>query len=106
VPGYANLVLETLEAGAVLGWSWMFPPHRWHFGATAVQTTHTLTFNGALVKALCQRDPGLGFDLAMRFLQVMGDRLQASRLRLAELHRAVGRRTLQGAPLRPRTDAP
>lgn len=50
--------------------------------------------------------PGLGFDLAMRFLQVMGDRLQAARLRLAELHRSVGGRALYGAPLRTRPDAP
>jgi hypothetical protein len=62
-------------------------------GATAVATTSTLTFNGALVTALCQRDPALGYDLSMRFLQVMGDRLQTTRMRLARFHRSVGRRT-------------
>jgi CRP-like cAMP-binding protein len=92
VPGYEKLVIETLEAGSVLGWSWMFPPYRWHFGATAVATTFTVTFNGALVTALCQRDPALGYDLTMRFLQVMGDRLQTTRMRLARYHRNVGRR--------------
>jgi CRP-like cAMP-binding protein len=96
VPGYDNLIFDTLQAGAVLGWSWMFPPHRWHFGAVAVTTTHTVTFNAPLVTALCRRDPGLGYELSMRFLQVMGNRLQAARLRLGELHRATGHRQPPG----------
>jgi CRP/FNR family cyclic AMP-dependent transcriptional regulator len=90
VPGYDNFVLETLKPGSILGWSWLFPPYRWHFGAVALTTAHTLTFNGPLVRALCQRDPGLGFELATRFLQVMGERLQSARRRLEECQRAAG----------------
>ena len=92
MPGYDNVVLDTLGPGAVLGWSWMFPPYRWHFGAVATQTTYAVTFNAALVRALFQRDPGLGYELTWRLLQVMGDRLQASRRRLADFQRAVGHR--------------
>jgi CRP/FNR family cyclic AMP-dependent transcriptional regulator len=90
VPGYENFVLDTLKSGSVLGWSWLFPPHRWHFGAVAVTTTHTLTFNGPLVHALCRRDPSLGYELATRFLQVMGERLQSARKRLEDCQRAAG----------------
>jgi CRP/FNR family cyclic AMP-dependent transcriptional regulator len=90
VPGYDNFVLETLGPGAVLGWSWLYPPHRWHFGAVAVTTTHAVTFDAALVRALCQRDPGLGYELMTRFLQVMGDRLQSARRRLEDCQRAAG----------------
>jgi len=57
----------------------LFPPYGWHFGAVAITTTHTLTFNGPLVRALCQRDPALGYELTTRFLQVMGNRLQSAR---------------------------
>jgi CRP-like cAMP-binding protein len=90
VPGYPGFVLETLQQPAVLGWSWLFPPYRWHFGAVAVNTAHTLTFSGPLVRALCQRDPGLGYELTTRFLQVMGERLQSARRRLEECQRAKG----------------
>lgn len=92
VPGYDNFVLETLKPGAVLGWSWLFPPHRWHFGAVAIITTRTLTFDGPRVRALCQRDPSLGYDLSTRFLQVMGERLQSARRRLQDCQRALGHR--------------
>jgi len=90
VPGHGSFVLETLGPGAVLGWSWMFAPYRWHFGAVAVDTTHTLTFNAALVRALCQRDPSLGYELTTRFLHVMGSRLQSARRRLEQCHRRGG----------------
>jgi CRP-like cAMP-binding protein len=93
VPGYDYFVLETLKPGAVLGWSWLYPPHRWNFGAVAIDTTHTLTFNGPLVRALCQRDPALGFELTSRFLHVMGDRLQSARRRLQDCRRATGHRS-------------
>jgi CRP/FNR family transcriptional regulator, cyclic AMP receptor protein len=91
VPGHDYVVLETLKPGSVLGWSWLFPPYRWHFGAAATTTTHTVTFNAALVRALCQRDPALGYELTTRFLQVMGDRLQAARRRIESFQRAASR---------------
>jgi CRP-like cAMP-binding protein len=93
VPGYDNFVLDTLDSGTVLGWSWLYPPYRWHFGAVAITTTHTLTFNGPLVRALCQRDPALGYELTTRFLQVMGGRLQSARSRLEDCRRATGQRS-------------
>jgi CRP-like cAMP-binding protein len=92
VPGHGNVVLETLKPGAVLGWSWLYPPYRWHFGAVAVTATHAVTFNGSLVRALCQRDPNLGYELTTRFLHVMGDRLQAARRRIEDYERATGKR--------------
>lgn len=32
VPGRHAAVVETLGAGALLGWSWLVPPHHWHLG--------------------------------------------------------------------------
>lgn len=91
VPGHDNFVLETLRSPAVLGCSWLFPPYRWQFGAVALSTCHALTLDGPRVRALCQRDPGLGQELTTRFLHVMSDRLHAARRRLADCQRASGR---------------
>src|SRR5438034_556244 len=32
-------LIETLGAGDVLGWSWMFEPYTWHFDARATRPT-------------------------------------------------------------------
>jgi CRP/FNR family transcriptional regulator, cyclic AMP receptor protein len=82
-----EVVIETLGPGAVLGWSWLFPPYRWHFGAVAVETTMSIELDGPAVRSLCERDPALGYELSIRFMRVMLDRLQATRLRLLDLYR-------------------
>jgi CRP/FNR family transcriptional regulator, cyclic AMP receptor protein len=86
VPGQGQVVVETLSAGAVLGWSWLFPPHTWHFGAVAAQQCLAVEFDGPGVLEVCQRDPELGYELTRRFLPVVVDRLQATRTRLLDLY--------------------
>jgi len=87
VPGRGTVVIETLGAGMVLGWSWMFPPYVWHFGATSAQLTRTVEFDGTAVGAMCEQDSALGYELTRRFMQVVIDRLQATRIRLLDLYR-------------------
>ncbi|HKS99187.1 MAG TPA: cyclic nucleotide-binding domain-containing protein [Rugosimonospora sp.] len=85
-----TVVVETLGAGAVLGWSWLFPPYRWHFGATAGEQTLAVELNGPAVRGLCAQEPALGYELMNRFLAVVVDRMQATRLRLLDLYRSPG----------------
>lgn len=82
VPGRGTVVVESLGPGTVLGWSWLFPPYRWHFGAVAVRTTLTVELDGAGLRRLSTEDPALGYELASRFMQVVVERLQATRSRL------------------------
>jgi len=86
VPGRGSVVIESLGSGAVLGWSWMFSPHVWQFGATAVEPTVTVEFDGAAVRRLCDDDSTVGYALTSRFMQVVVDRLQATRIRLLDLY--------------------
>jgi CRP/FNR family transcriptional regulator, cyclic AMP receptor protein len=88
VPGRGEMVIETLGPGSVLGWSWLFPPYRWHFGATAVEPTLTVELDGPGIRRLCESDPALGFELTKRFIQVVVDRLQATRVRLLDLYQS------------------
>jgi CRP/FNR family cyclic AMP-dependent transcriptional regulator len=88
VPGRGEVVIETLGPGTVLGWSWLFPPYRWHLGATAVEPTLTVELDGAGVRRLSEDDPVLGYELVRRFIQVVVDRLQATRARLLGTHEA------------------
>lgn len=86
VPGRGEVVVETIGAGAVLGWSWLFPPQCWHLGATAVVPTLTVEMDAAGVAGLCTDDPLFGNELYRRFMAVVIDRLQATRLRLLDLY--------------------
>jgi CRP-like cAMP-binding protein len=82
VPGRGDVEIEVLGPDTALGWSWLFPPYRWHFGAVAVEPTLTVELNGAGVRRLCDDDPALGYDLTQRFTRVVVERLQAARARL------------------------
>lgn len=84
VPGGGTVVVDTSGPGSVLGWSWLFHPYRWRFGATAATGVAAVEFDGRLVRTLCAVDPALGYELTRRFTELAVDRLQAVRLRLLE----------------------
>ena len=78
-PEGRTLRVQTLGAGEVVGWSWMFPPFCWHFQARAVEPTHMLVLDGAHLLVTAEDDPKFGYDLMRRISQILIDRLQASR---------------------------
>src|SRR5262249_59022603 len=86
-PGRGAVVSGPAAPGGVRGGSGLSPPYRWHFGAVALETTLSIELDGPGVRQLCERDPGLGYDLSTRFMQVMLGRLQATRLRLLDLYK-------------------
>jgi CRP/FNR family transcriptional regulator, cyclic AMP receptor protein len=86
VPHRGSLTVETIEPGDVVGWSWLFPPYRWHFDGRAVVQVRAIAVDGACLRRKCDDDPELGYDLMRRFSQVMLERLQATRLRLADVY--------------------
>ncbi|WP_433221524.1 cyclic nucleotide-binding domain-containing protein [Dactylosporangium sp. CS-047395] len=98
VPDRGDIVVDTLGAGSVLGWSWLLAPHRWHFGAVAVQTAMTVELDAAAVRHLCDLDPALGYTLATRSSLVLLDRLQATRLRLVQVLSADDVAAMQQEP--------
>lgn len=86
VPARGAAVIETIEAGEVVGWSWLFPPYRWHFDARALTPIRATSFDGACLRGKCNDDTALGYDLMSRFAQVLIERLQWTRLRLLDVY--------------------
>jgi len=86
VPPRGELVIETLESGDLLGWSWLFPPYRSHFDARALSAVRATQFDGACLREKCAADPALGYGLMSRFAQVLIERLQWTRLRLLDVY--------------------
>ncbi len=80
------VTVETIGTGDVLGWSWLYPPHRWHFDARAVELTHALVLNGKILRNQIEKDHELGFQLMKRISRIVEDRLQATRLKLMEVY--------------------
>jgi hypothetical protein len=66
----------------VLGWSWLFPPYRWHFGAVTTEPMLAIAVDGAATRSYCDAEPAFGYELNKRFMAIVVKRLQATRMRL------------------------
>ena len=86
VPARGPVTIETVDPGEVIGWSWLFPPYRWHFDAKALGLVRATVFDAACLREKCEQDPAFGYDLMGRFAQVMIERLQWTRLRLLDVY--------------------
>ena len=81
--------IETIEAGGVLGWSWLFPPYCWHFDAQAITPLKAIFFYGTRLREQCDADHELGYELMRRVSAVVVERLQVTRCQLAEQAKAL-----------------
>jgi CRP/FNR family cyclic AMP-dependent transcriptional regulator len=90
VPARGAVTIETIDAGEVVGWSWLFQPYRWHFDARALSLVRATSFDGACLRGKIEKDHELGFALMSRFAQVMIERLQSTRLRLLDVYGYAG----------------
>lgn len=80
------IVIQTLNAGEVLGWSWLIPPYEWHFDARAVELTRAFALDGKCLRTKCEEDHHLGYELLKRFTDIIEQRLQATRLQLLDIY--------------------
>jgi CRP-like cAMP-binding protein len=85
VPHRGGVVLETIKAGNVVGWSWLVPPFRWTFDVRAVEPVLALAFDGSCLRGKCERDKRFGYELMLRFSQIPSKRLRATRLHFADI---------------------
>lgn len=90
VPGRGEVVLQTIHEGEILGWSWLFPPYRWHFTGRAVSEVRALAFDAACLRQKCDTDSGLGYEFMKRFSRIMLERFQATRLQLIDMYQVHG----------------
>ena len=80
------VLMDTIGAGDLLGWSWMFPPYIWHFTARAAEPTDAIFFYGTILREYCERDHSLGYELFKRMSAVMVKRLQGARENMLAFH--------------------
>jgi CRP-like cAMP-binding protein len=81
-----SVIIDTVEEGDVLGWSWLIPPYNWHFDARAVELTRAIALDGKCLRNKCEHDHNLGYELLKRFAHIIEQRLEATRIRLLDLY--------------------
>ena len=79
---HGTSLIETVGAGDVLGWSWLFPPYYWHFDARAIESTEAIFFYGTPLRVQCETDHEFGYQLLHRMTEVVIRRLQETRRQL------------------------
>lgn len=84
--GAPGFVLDTVDDGGVVGWSWLVPPHRWFTDARATTETSVISLDGLCLREKCDEDAALGYALFQRVAAVMYQRLRSARVRLLDLY--------------------
>jgi CRP/FNR family transcriptional regulator, cyclic AMP receptor protein len=82
-----QIIINTADAGDILGWSWLFPPYRWHFDVRAVVETRALALDGKCLRGKIEADHNLGYELMKRFAQIMVRRLESTQLQLLDIYK-------------------
>lgn len=85
-PERGQVVLQTIGAGEIFGWSWLIPPYQWRFDARAIDLTRALALDGQCLRNKFEANPRLGYELLKRVTQVFAERLLATRLQLLDVY--------------------
>jgi CRP/FNR family transcriptional regulator, cyclic AMP receptor protein len=80
------LIVATVHAGDVVGWSWFVEPHVWHFDVVALDDVQALAIDAAALRAACTADHELGYQLGTRLTAVVASRLEATRHQLIDVY--------------------
>jgi CRP/FNR family cyclic AMP-dependent transcriptional regulator len=85
-PTRGPLVIDTMDEGEVLGWSWLVPPYRYFGDCRAVTPVSAIALDGICLRGKCEADTDLGYQLLKRVTAVMYERLESARIRLLDLY--------------------
>jgi CRP/FNR family cyclic AMP-dependent transcriptional regulator len=85
-PGKKPITVQTVSDGEILGWAWLIPPYHWQFDAQAVELTRAIVLDGRCLRAKCEEDHNLGYELLSRLLPVVGKTMEATRLQLLDIY--------------------
>ncbi|MFA5138481.1 MAG: cyclic nucleotide-binding domain-containing protein [Elusimicrobiota bacterium] len=82
-----HTVIQTLDEGEFLGWSWLIPPYHWHFAVRAAKPVLAFSFDGKCIRGKMEKDHELGFEMYRRFSMMMAKRLEEAFPQIVGLYR-------------------
>ncbi|HSG78698.1 MAG TPA: cyclic nucleotide-binding domain-containing protein [Acidimicrobiia bacterium] len=87
-PGRRPRIIQTVNDGEVLGWSWVVEPYRWTFDVRALTPSTAIALDGVALRSAMEADHELGYLVLRRFAMVIAGRLEATRLQLLDVYGA------------------
>lgn len=78
-PSDELVTIDTLEAGDILGWSWLLPPYHWQYSARVIEPVQVIVLDGVYLREKCEEDHDFGYELVKRVMQAIANRLQMAR---------------------------
>jgi len=81
-PSDELIAIDTLEAGDVLGWSWLLPPYHWQYSARVIEPAQLIVLDGVYLREKCEEDHDFGYELVKRAMQAIAQRLQETRTQM------------------------
>lgn len=85
-PGRGAVSFLTIGVGEIVGVAWLIPPYRWTYDAKALELTRAIAMDAACLRGKCEADHDLGYDMMKRFMPVLIQRLQATRLQMLDVY--------------------
>jgi CRP/FNR family transcriptional regulator, cyclic AMP receptor protein len=85
-PQHKPIIVDTLNSGDILGWSWLLPPFQWKFNAHATTGLRAISLDGKCLRTKCEENRELGYELLKRFAKIMERRLEATRFQLLDVY--------------------
>lgn len=85
-----RLDVQSVEGGQALGWSWLFPPFRWHFTARVAEPVEALEWDTSALRDTGAAHPTFGYEMARRITSLLIRRLRATHERLVDCSDVAG----------------
>jgi CRP/FNR family cyclic AMP-dependent transcriptional regulator len=81
-----SVPIETILAPAVLGWSWLVAPYKYHFDAVAVKDVTSIVVHTPSLLPKFEEDKAFGYEMYKRFMEVVINRLQNVRVQMVDIY--------------------
>ncbi len=85
-PGKPAVILSTEGEGDIIGTYWLVPPYRWNCDARAVDLTRAIGIDAKCLRGKCEVDHHLGYELMKRYLPLIIQRLDQTRLQILDVY--------------------
>ena len=90
VSGDQMIPVMTLNEGEEMGWSALFANGLTHFQARSISLVRAIAFDGKQLREECEQDTAFGYVVMKRLLEIVTERVDATRMQLLDLYETPG----------------